>query len=1045
MGFLLLILPLFTWSVGNGQVVSPGEEYGVQVWDTDSGLPHSTVTGVVQTPDGYMWIGTLRGGLARFDGSRFVGFHPGNTPELRSFEIHKLLVDDGGTLWIGGIDGSLVSVRDGKFKCEIETVDTPANWWVNSIASSAHNSVILLSESGRLFSRIPIGGTNKWEALQTPDNFQGDLCEDLNHTIWCRTAAGHLAKIMNEEVIPLENPKGLRSPNVNRLLTDDWGRVWVGTDKEIAVWDVNTFVDMTPTNGETDVTVRDLAVGHEGSLWMRTDDKLRKCMDRRWLVEAAPWDGQFPPSIRPLQMTGDRRGGVWVIHYEHGLWHIDSGGHVSRMGEQQGLPNGLIESWCADREGNFWVGLRDKGLACIRPVIVHAVRPAAGWENQAMRSICEDDAGAMWFGVAGPTVWRWFDGKFVGLTPPADPNPSTETTVLPEGPGRLWVGTVRNGLWLLENGGFKRPFPAGDIGIVVRCLCRDHRGALWIGSEFGLFRWDKDGLTRFAPASGFSAVCCVLAIAEDRAGDIWIGTQAGELRRWHRGEFESFHPPDASAGAKPGANSPRQANSGREWFWAFHFDEEGVLWIGSLGGGLLRFQDGHFTRFTTRDGLPNDHVSQILEDDCGQLWLGTRAGIARVKKSELTDFANGGNEPINFITYGRSDGLPTIECSGGIQPACWKSHDGRLWFSTAKGPVWVNPSALNINHLPPPVQIEEVLMDGKRLTDDRGKPAQPGASMRPLHIPAGRHFIEYKFTGSSFTSPGKVKFQWRLKGLETEWVDGGNQRTASYSFLQAGNYQFEVKACNNDGVWSEIRAARQFTVLPYFWQTYWFKLAAGLGVAGIFWLVFFVRISRLRAMERLRLRIAIDLHDEIGSNLNTISLLAHIMENNLKASPSGADATEVRGVAVQTFDTLRDIIWLIDPTHDQLNDLVVRLEKTTRLMLATIPHTFETAGNFKNTDLSLAFRRNVLPLFKETLNNSVKHSRATQVLVAINRTERQFQFRVQDNGVGFDPEFPSSGNGLKNLRRRAAEINGRIEIRSSPGAGTTVTLTAPLP
>ena len=1040
----MVILPLLTWSAGTAQVASPAGDYGVQVWDTDSGLPHSTVTGVVQTPDGYIWIGTLRGGLARFDGSRFVNFHPGNTPELKSFEIHKLLVDDDGTLWIGGIDGSLVSCRDGKFNFEFETAETPANLWLYSVVSSSRDSVILLSESGRLVSRTHIGGTNNWETFQTP-NFGGEMCEDHEQTIWFRTAAGHLAQIAGKKVVWLDNPNGLRSPMVNRLLKDDWGRVWVGTDKEIAVWDGKAFVDMTPTNGETDLVVQDLAVCHDGSLWVRTADKLRKCINRRWLVEAAPWNGQFLPSINPVQLSGDSRGGVWVIHYGQGLWHIDSGGQVSRIGEQEGLPNGLVECWCEDREGNFWVGLRDRGLACIRPPIFHTVWPAAGWENKAMRSICEDNDGAMWFGMAGPTVLRWSAGAFAGMTPPVDPYSSTETTVLPDGPGRMWVGTVRNGLWLLENGVFKRPFPPGDIDTVVRCLCRDHTGALWIGSEFGLFRWDKGRLMRFTPASGFSAECCVLAIAEDPAGDIWIGTQAGELRRWHPGKFESFYPTDPSAGAKQGADPSLRANWGREWFWAFHFDDDGVLWIGTLGGGLLRFKDGHFTRFMPRDGLPNESVSQILEDNLGQLWLGTRAGISRVSKRALTNFANGGKEPINFITYGRSDGLPTIECSGGIQPACWKSRDGRLWFSTAKGPVWVNPSELHLNNLQPPVQLEEVLMDGNRITDDAGYFARPGAPIHRLCIPPGRHFFEFRFTALSFTSPDKVKFQWQLKGWDADWVDGGNKRTASYSFLQAGNYQFEVRACNNDGVWSEVRVAPPFTVLPYFRQTLWFKLAAGAGVAGLFWLVYLIRVSRLRAMERLRLRIAIDLHDEIGSNLNTISLLAHIMENNLKASPSGTDAREVRGVAVQTFDTLRDIIWLIDPTHDRLNDLVVRLEKTTRLMLATVPHTFETEGDFKSTDLSLAFRRNVLPLFKETLNNLVKHAHATRVFVSIKRTEKQFQFRVQDNGVGFNPESPSSGNGLKNLRRRAAEISGRIEISSSPGAGTTVTLTAPLP
>src|SRR5450756_979155 len=241
----LCILPLLSLSTATAEVPSSSDDYVVQVWDADSGLPHSTVTGVVQTPDGYIWIGTLRGGLARFDGSRFVNYHPGNTPELRSIEIHKLLVGDGGTLWIGGIDGSLASYRDGKFNFEFETVETPANWnnqWLDCVASSSSNPVILSSPSGWLFSRTHIGGMNKWVTFPTP-YFGGDLCEDSDQAIWYRTSAGHLAKIVGKEVVWLDSPKGLRSPNVNRLLKDDLGRLWVGTDKEIAVWDGDAFVD----------------------------------------------------------------------------------------------------------------------------------------------------------------------------------------------------------------------------------------------------------------------------------------------------------------------------------------------------------------------------------------------------------------------------------------------------------------------------------------------------------------------------------------------------------------------------------------------------------------------------------------------------------------------------------------------------------------------------------------------------------------------------------------------------------------------------------
>jgi hypothetical protein len=423
------------------------------------------------------------------------------------------------------------------------------------------------------------------------------------------------------------------------------------------------------------------------------------------------------------------------------------------------------------------------------------------------------------------------------------------------------------------------------------------------------------------------------------------------------------------------------------------------------------------------------------------LWLGTRGGIARSSLAALNQFADSKTNFVQFTTYGKIDGLPTAECSAGCQPNCWRSRDGRLWFTTVKGAVWVDPAALRPNRLPPPVRVEEVWVDGKPLTAQ----AAPGSRVisglpRNIRITAGRHYFEFNFCALSFTSPDKVKFKWRLAGLEKDWVDGGNHRAASYSFIPPGDYQFEVVACNNDGVWSNTPAAVGLIVLPYFWQTWWFKLSVAFCVAALLLTIYSVRIARLRALETLRLRIARDLHDEVGANLGSISLLAQMMEQ----TPTSADASQVRGIAVQTIDTLRDIIWFIDPTHHKLSDLVARLEETSRVMLPAVPFKFHQSGDFSTANLSLVFRRNVPPLFKETLHNLLKHSHATAVEITVRQRENEFQFTVQDNGVGFDATQKHAGNGLKNLKRRAAEIGGRIEIESRADAGTTVTLTAPI-
>jgi ligand-binding sensor domain-containing protein len=365
--------------------------------------------------------------------------------------------------------------------------------------------------------------------------------------VWYRTDNSRLAQLRGTNLLRLDNPFGLRSPRVNALGKDASGLIYVGTEKEIAAWDGKKFLDLTPTNGEPNVAVRQMVSGAAGAFWVLTENKLRKCVNWQWVAEVATGASNLWSSVDGLALFADTQGGVWATHRREGLWHVDREGHVSRVSEKQGLPNGLVGCWFEDHEGNFWAGLSDGGLVCVRPRVFHTVWPAEGLQNKSARSIGEDAEGVMWFGTAGQPIVRWQDGEFKIYSPPPQPQAGVETTVLPAGPGRLWVGTVQNGLWLLDHGDFKRPFASETIGTVVRCLHQDRAGALWIGSEFGLFRWAGGTLKRFTSADGFSAAY-VLSLAEDTAGAIWIGTAVGELRRYQDGKFQTFRPTDALGG-----------------------------------------------------------------------------------------------------------------------------------------------------------------------------------------------------------------------------------------------------------------------------------------------------------------------------------------------------------------------------------------------------------------------------------------------------------------------------------------------------------------
>lgn len=1038
---------------------NPDDDYIVDVWDSDRGLPQSTVTSIAQTPDGYLWIGTLLGGLARFDGERFVTFHPGNTPELPSIEIHQLLVDPHGTLWIGVVEGAIISRRNGQFRIEDEDTHTPYSW-LNGLVASRTNEVILSSTYGWLFYGHRQGGTNRWKTLKPPGAFLGSMpCMDRNGVIWYRQKNSHLAQIHGKTVKSLPTLPGLATSEVSALAKDSEGHIWVGTSKELARWNGEKFVNMMPTNAPFSINVLQIAAARDGGLWIWTGHKILKWMNQKWVTVADLSDFNLPASQRPLELHPDANGGVWLMKWGAGLWHVDQSGLMAKIGAAQGLPSNLLECWFQDREGNVWVGLSGGGLACIHKRAFHVVWPQDTTIAQSAVSVCEDASSNMWFGTSGGSVLRWANGKFTKWSAPPANIEGVDSTVCPDAQGRIWVGTIQNGVWLFESNSLRRPFPSQEVGTVARVLYQDHAGRMWIGNEFGLFCWENHRLKKFTAKDGFSSAY-ILAIMEDDAGTLWLGTAVGELRSYKDGKFTSYRPTDAlgthravtAGNAKNPESVGRGTLSGGERFWTIYADHEGVLWIGTLGGGLLRFKDGHFTRYTTRDGLPNDHVSQILEDRRGRFWLGTRAGIARVERESLEMFARGEIKSVPFITYGKFDGLPSIECSGGYQPDCWAGTDGRLWFTTVKGAAWINPKKLPFNPIPPPVRIEEVWVDNQLVYESNPGPQQRQESSdkalqprqqtkTPLQITAGRHYFEFKFTALSFVSPDKVQFKWRLQGLEKNWVNGGTSRSVSYSYLPPGHYNFMVKACNNDGVWNEEGAHLQFSVRPFFWQTWWFKALMVFAAGALLFVIYSIRIARLRGLEHLRLRIARDLHDDVGANLGSISLLAQVMEKH----PSTEDAVQIRSIVGQTVDTLRDIVWFIDPKHERLSDLITRMEETAKNMLVSIPYKFEQEGEFGSTSLPLNFRRNMMPIFKETLHNALKHAQATSIKITVGRTNNHFHFQVQDNGRGFDPTHFSSGNGLKNIRRRASEMNAVLEIKSNHQQGTSIKLTAKIP
>jgi hypothetical protein len=382
-------------------------------------------------------------------------------------------------------------------------------------------------------------------------------------------------------------------------------------------------------------------------------------------------------------------------------------------------------------------------------------------------------------------------------------------------------------------------------------------------------------------------------------------------------------------------------------------------------------------------------------------------------------------------------GYEVIAHKRGLEPIASASQNGG-----SQPLAVVDPENAPSNPLPPPVVIEETHVEGEHLENDgwqieatqqtllpanpRPYASHPAAiypssfnSGRPaLRIPPGRRRLEFHYAGLSFTAPEKVRFRYKLDGLDQDWVEADTRRVAEYSFVPPGAYQFRVLACNNDGVWNESGAMLAVTVLPQFWQTWWFRALVASIVLLLFVAAYELRLAAERRVTRLRLRIARDLHDEIGSNLGSIALLSEVIPR--PPASTADEVSEIRRIAVQTIESLRDIVWFLDPTSDNMPELVLRMKECARSMLPGIPFEFHSQGESLATNPSLNLRRNVFLMYKEILHNVAKHARAKRVQISINANPHRFQLEVADDGVGFDEARVQGGNGLKNLHRRAA-------------------------
>ncbi|HYG09816.1 MAG TPA: triple tyrosine motif-containing protein, partial [Pyrinomonadaceae bacterium] len=475
-----------------------------------------------------------------------------------------------------------------------------------------------------------------------------------------------------------------------------------------------------------------------------------------------------------------------------------------------------------------------------------------------------------------------------------------------------------------------------------------------------------------------------------------------------------------------------------------HETGDGALWFGTLGGGLARFKDGKFKPVTSAAGLADDTITRVLEDDAGNFWMGSTRGVLRVSLKDLNDYADERARSVTCVVYGKADGLPSIDCSGGTQPAGWRTRAGAMWFPTAQGVAVLDPSRLTRNEVPPPVVIENLVVD-----------RSPVALADGLRLPRGSRAVEFHFTALSFVDPSKVKFRYMLEGFDADWVEAGARRDAFYTNLPPGSYRFRVLAANDDGVWSDAGAMLSFTLPPYFYQTRWFYLVAAMLTAGAMWGVYQLRVRQLKhefvAVLEERNRIARELHDSLAQGFTSISIHLEALSAKMGA-PHDAAREHLNQARLLVRSSLAEARRTVRDLRSELleaGDLAAALSQVAGQLTAGTNVSAQVTVAGASRHLPERVESNLLRVGQEALTNAVRHAGARTVRARLEYGDGQVWLRIEDDGQGFDVHTTGAasnggGFGLRGMRERLIRIGGTLSVESLPGRGTKITATVPL-
>jgi ligand-binding sensor domain-containing protein/two-component sensor histidine kinase len=981
------------------------QKVSLRRYDVADGLANSAVKSIHQDKKGFIWIGTQEG-LSRFDGYAFVNY--GVRDGLGHPLVNDVAEDRQGRLWV---------------------------------ATNGGGVSLLLDRQTELPKGLTVNAQEKFISFRVGDNPYANLVNrilfDSHDNLWCLTEFGvYRAALRDLASLKFDPVVEKYSGNSNALIEDRRARIWFGLQNEL--FEINDGQIINHGSSGESAEVRGSSPGEHGDFILgiieTQDGKLmlatpvalyelvatEKTGRGEWLklpLTLAGW--------RISSMFGDTSDGLWLSVFDGtvpGIIKYQNGQQKS-YSRAQGIDYG-ISAFAEDREGNLWFGSYGGGIY--------------KFGGEAFVAYTKDFSPLFAFDIfetgEGKTVAVVNEFSRVEISenqisplPKADYAPSlSRHATLRTATGKwFWNGgwydlQINQPVIQLRNGqkvSLKKLFPDADLSRAIHYY-EDENGTLWLvrGDEIYRTTAGEQSATYYATLPKSALLNgSKPQILSDRVGGLWFSSGEG-LCRLRDKQFQCFQPTDGLPTIDPRA---------------LFVDRRGWLWVGLRYNGVSvtrnpQTEQPQFSNYS--DELPSNVVWFIAEDNFGRMYFGTEKGLAQFDlEKNLWRFFNSKN------------GL-----SGDRIGSLMKDLSGNIWICTAAGLTKFNPQAERRTDRPPPVYLSRVNIAGEDL-----RLAETGAGELPfIELQPSQNSLTIEFVGLDFIGEDNLTYQYKLEGVDADWSTPTKQRLVNYARLAAGNYRFLVRAINRERLPSPTPASFEFRILPPLWQRWWFITLAFVLVGLLVYSLYRYRVARLLEIERVRTRIAADLHDDIGANLTKIGILSEVVYSQVtdKESYVAEPISSIARITRESVAAMGDIVWAVNPKKDSLRELIRHMREFAGEIFLGREIEFDIQEPTSDIALKLGadVRRTVFLIFKEAVNNIVRHSNCRRTDIEIGIEGANLLLKVSDDGKGFDTMQENEGNGLLSMQRRAAAAGGTVEIVSRQPSGTQLTLRLPV-